>query len=51
MAYKLKKFDLNTINATEAAWVSQANKHPEACFPTDVQRDFAWIRSNVSGGV
>ena len=49
MTYKLKKFDLETIDTTESAWVEQANKYPEACFPTDVQRDFAWIRSNVSG--
>lgn len=51
MTYKLKKFDLGTIDTTESAWVAQANKHPEACFPTDVQKDFSWIRSSVSGSL
>jgi hypothetical protein len=51
MTYKLRKLDKTSVNATEKKWLSQANKYPNIFFPTEIEKDFYWIRHVVEGKI
>lgn len=51
MSYKLKKLDKNSVDATEKKWVAQAGKYPSVFFPTEIEKDFYWIRHMVEGKI
>lgn len=49
MSYQLKKFDTTTVDQTEEAWINQAKKHKDVFFPTQIEKDFSWVRQFVDG--
>jgi len=51
VSYKLKKLDKTSVDATEKKWLTQANKYPTLFFPTEIEKEFYWIRHVVEGKI
>ena len=51
MTYKLKKLDKTSVDSTEKKWLKQAGNYPSVFFPTEIEKDFYWIRHMVDGKI